>query len=174
MVRTKANPAGLIGAIRKEIAAIDPNQPLTDVKTMEQRLAETVAQPRLRTWVLGSFAASALGLAAVGIYGVMAFTVAQRRWEIGLRMALGATRRDVFALTLGQGMRLVLIGLAVGLAGAFALTRVLTSLLYGIRPTDPVTFGSAVIVLGIVALFACWLPARRAARVDPMVALRTE
>jgi ABC-type antimicrobial peptide transport system permease subunit len=156
------------------VADVDPNQPLHNVMTMEQRLANTTASRQLNTALLGSFAGLALLLALVGIYGVMSYAVTQRQREIGVRMALGAQRRDVLGLILHGGLRLTLLGVVVGLAGAFALTRYLSSLLYSVKATDPVTFLGVAVALTGVALLACWLPARRAAKVDPMTALRTE
>ncbi|MHB9009801.1 MAG: ABC transporter permease [Limisphaerales bacterium] len=174
VLRTAGEPAHLISAVRGAVAEVEPNQPLHNVMTMEQRLANTTTSRRLNTALLGSFAAVALLLAAVGIYGVMSYAVTQRRREIGVRMALGAQKRDVLGLIIHGGLRLTLLGVAIGLAGAFALTRYLSSLLYSVKATDPLTFLSVALGLTGVALLACWLPARRAARVDPMEALRRE
>jgi len=174
VLRVTGDPADLISAVHGVVAAVNPNQPLHNVMTMEQRLADTTTSPRLSASLLGGFAAVALLLAVVGIYGVMSYAVMQRRREIGVRMALGAQQNDVLVLVIRGGLRLTLLGVAIGLVGAFALTRYLSNLLFSVKATDPVTFlGVAVALMG-VALLACWLPARRAARVDPMVALRNE
>src|SRR5205085_10304036 len=148
--------------------------PVFEVRTMEERLFESVAQPRFRTVLLGVFAALALLMAVVGLYAVMAVSVAQRTHELGIRIALGAQRSDVIALVLGQGVKLVGIGITLGLMGAWALTRVLTTLLYEVKPTDPLTFLAVPALLVVVAILACWLPARHAAKVDPITALRYE
>jgi len=174
VIRVTGEPAGLISAVRGVVAEVEPNQPLHNVMTMEQRLANTTTSRRLNTALLGSFAAVALLLAVVGIYGVMSYAVTQRRREIGVRMALGAQQSDVLGLFIHGGLRLTLLGVAIGLAGAFALTRYLSNLLYSVKVTDPVTFLGFAVALTGVALLACWLPARRAAKLDPMVALRTE
>ena len=173
-VRTTASPQSALAAIREEVRALDPDQPLTSVATMEERLSQSLSQPRFSTLLLGLFAGVALLLAAVGIFGVMSYVVTQRTHEIGIRMALGAQRRDVLKLIVGHGMRLTLIGLAIGLAASFALTRLMSSLLFGVSATDPATFSVISLVLASVALAACYLPARRATKVDPMVALRYE
>jgi putative ABC transport system permease protein len=172
--RTGGEAAALAPAVRRESQAIDPSQPLYQVNTMEQVVADSIATQRLSTTLLGFFAAVALALAGVGIYGVMSYAVSQRRHEIGIRMALGAQPRDVLRMVVGQGMLLAGLGLALGLAGAFALTRVMASLLYGVSATDPLVFLSVPFALAAVALVANLVPARRAMRVDPMVALRYE
>jgi len=174
VMRVAGEPAHLISAVRAVVADVEPNQAIHNVMTMEQRLANTTTSRRLNTALLGSFAGVALLLAVVGIYGVMSYAVTQRRREIGVRMALGAQRSDVLGLIIRGGLRLTLLGVAIGLAGAFALTRYLSNLLYSVNATDPVTFLSLAVALTGVALLACWLPARRAAKVDPMEALRYE
>ncbi len=174
VIRVTGEPTGLIAAVRGVVAEVEPNQSLHNVMTMEQRLADTTTSRRLNTALLGSFAAVALLLAAVGIYGVMSYAVTQRRREIGVRMALGAQKSDVLGLLVGGGLRLALAGVVIGLVGALALTRYLSNLLYSVKATDPLTFLGVAVALTGVALLACWLPARRAARVDPMVALRHE
>jgi putative ABC transport system permease protein len=171
-IRTPGDPTHLLSAVRGVLAAVEPNQPLHNLMTMEQRLANTTTSRRMNISLLGSFAGVALLLAVVGIYGVVSYSVTQRRREIGVRMALGAQKGEVLGLILRGGLQLALIGVAIGLVGAFALTRYLSSLLFGIKPTDPVTFVSVAVALTGVALLACWLPARRAARTDPMEALR--
>jgi putative ABC transport system permease protein len=174
VVRTQSEPLALAAVVRRELAALDSQQPLSNLNTMSRLLAVSVAQPRFNFLALALFAALALLLATVGIYGVMAYAATQRTHEVGIRMALGAQTRDVLKLIVGNGMRLALIGLVVGIAGAFALTRLMTTLLYEVKPTDPATFAGATLLLALVALLACWLPARRAAKVDPMEALRYE
>ena len=174
VLRTKGQPASLAAAVRKEVQGIDPDQPVADVKTMEQWLETAVAAPRYRTALLGLFALVALVLAATGIYGVMSYSVVQRTHEIGVRMALGARQLDVLKLVVRQGMTLVVLGVALGLCGAFALTRVMSTLLFGVTAKDPVTFVAVAALLTLVAFVACYLPARRATRVDPLVALRYE
>jgi len=174
VVRSKGDPASLAAAVRKEVLQIDPNQPVANIRTMEQWLDRSVAGPRYRTALLSLFALVALALASTGIYGVMAYSVSQRTHEIGVRMALGARRMDVMKLVVRQGMTLVIVGVALGLAGAFALTRLMASLLFGVTAKDPFTFVAVSALLTLVAFVACYLPARRATKVDPLVALRYE
>ncbi|HVG31967.1 MAG TPA: ABC transporter permease [Pyrinomonadaceae bacterium] len=174
VVRTTSDPSMMITGVRDQVLAIDKDQPVFDIKTMDQRLSKAVAQSRFIMLLLGLFSALALILAAVGIYGVMAYVVSQRTHEIGIRMALGAQSRDVLRMVVRQGMTLTFIGVAIGLVAAFALTRLMSSLLYGVTATDPLTFITVALVLSIVALLAIFIPARRATRVDPMEALRYE
>ncbi len=174
VVRTQGDPLSVVGAIRKEVQAIDPDQPIAAVKPMTEWVATSVAAPRYRTTLLALFAALAMVLAATGIYGVMSYSVAQRTHEIGVRMALGARRGDVLKLVVRQGMLITVAGVIVGLLGAFALTRVMSSLLFGVTTKDPITFGVVAGLLIAVAFIACFVPARRATKVDPLVALRYE
>ena len=174
VVRASGDPLALTSAIRGAVQSIDKDQPIANVATMEEILSRSVGEPRFRTLLLGVFAALALVLAGVGIYGVMSYTVARRTHEIGIRMALGARPKDTMMLVVGQGLSLALIGVGVGLAGAFGLTRLLSSLLFGVSPTDSMTFVAIALLLTGVAAVACYIPARRATRVDPMLALRCE
>jgi putative ABC transport system permease protein len=174
VIRATGEPTGLISAVRRVVAEVEPNQALHNVMTMEQRLANITTSRRLNTVLLGSFAGLALLLAVIGIYGVMSYAVTQRRRELGVRMALGAQRGDVLRLVIGEGMKLVLIGALLGLGGALALTRLLKTMLFGVSATDPLTFIVISALLIIVALLACFVPARRATKVDPMIALRHE
>jgi putative ABC transport system permease protein len=174
VIRTRGEPLALANAVRAEVKALDADVPISRVKSMEDVLATSTSVRQLNVMLLGVFAAVALILAAVGIYGVMAYTVTQRTHEIGVRMALGATAREVLALVLGQGLRLVVVGLALGLLTAMALARVIQSMLFGISATDPLTFAAVSAILAAVALLATYLPARRATRVDPLVAMRME
>jgi putative ABC transport system permease protein len=174
IAHTAAGPEQLADAMRAAVRAVDPEQPVYRVSTMEQFFSAEVAAPRATMFLMGALAVAALILAAVGIYGVMAYAVTQQTHEIGIRMALGATQRDALRLVIGQGMTLALIGEVIGFAGAFALTRLMTSLLFGVSATDPATFTVIALLLTGVALLACYIPARRATKVDPLVALRYE
>jgi putative ABC transport system permease protein len=173
-VRTSGDPSHMIAAVRGQVWAVDKDQPVSDIRTMERLVADSVSPRRFTLLLLGVFALAGLTLAAVGLYGVMSYMVTQRTQEIGIRMALGAQGRDVLRLVIGQGMVLTLTGLALGLAASFALTRVISSLLYAVSPIDPVTFATVSLVLVGVALLANSIPARRATRVDPLTALRYE
>jgi putative ABC transport system permease protein len=175
VVRTSvSDPHSLSSTVLAAIQSLDKNQPVYDVFTLRQILGDSMAQRRFSMLLMGMFAAVALALAAVGIYGVMSYSVVQRTHEIGIRIALGAQTSDVLKLVIGQGMTLILIGVAIGLAAALALTRLLETLLFGVSATDPVTFVSISLLLALVSLLACYLPAKRAAKVDPMIALRYE
>jgi predicted permease len=173
-VRTAGEPKSFAETVRKAILELDPDQPVSNVRTLEEVVARSVGDRRLTALLLGLFACAALALAAVGLYGVIAYAVVQRTRELGIRVALGASRRNILTLVLAQGMTLVVIGLVLGLAGAVGLTPLLRTLLFEIKPADPLSFTIVSGLLLIVALVASWLPARRAARVDPMVALRAE
>ena len=174
VIRTTQDPTRLASAVRSEVSALDPNLPVYNVKAVGQMIDERISPKRLMTYVLGVFALIALLLAAVGIYGVMSYAVTQRTHEIGSRMALGAQALDVLKLVVRSGMILALIGVAIGLPGAFALTRLLANFLFHVTPTDAVTFAAVSFSVIVVALFACYVPARRATKVDPLVALRYE
>jgi putative ABC transport system permease protein len=174
VVRTSQDPLSAVAAIRSRIQQLDPNQPLADVKTMDDVLAESLAPQRAPAWLFGGFSAIALFLAAIGIYGVLSYFVVQRRQEIGVRMALGAQRSNVLRLILGQGARLIAIGVAVGIVGGLWAARTLTSLLFGVKSTDLPTFIAVSMLLASLALVACAVPALRATRVDPLVVLRNE
>jgi putative ABC transport system permease protein len=171
---SSGDPLALAPAIKKEVQALDPDQPVAAISTMEKNIGTSLAARRLTMTLLGAFAGLALLLASVGLYGVMALSVTQRTRELGIRMALGAARSDVFRLVLGQGVILVSIGIGLGLIGALAASRALSSLLYGVGAIDVPAFAIAILSLAFVALLACWLPARRATLVDPIEALRTE
>jgi putative ABC transport system permease protein len=175
VVRTSTtDPAALTPALREVVREMDKDQPLYEVRTMSALVTSSMARQRFSTTLIGVFAALALALAAVGIFSVMSYSVAQRKHEIGIRMALGAQSRDILRMVLGRGMMLTLIGVGLGLAASFGLTRLMSSLLFGVSATDPVTFGGVAVLLASVALLACYAPARRATKVDPMVALRHE
>jgi predicted permease len=174
LVRTTTDPLSLVGAVRGAVLSIDPNQPIANISTLEKVVDESIAQRRLNMLLMGLFGALAMLLSAVGIYGLLSHAVTQRTQEMGIRMALGAQVNDVLKLVLKQGMTLVVIGEAVGLAGAFALTRLIRGLLFGVTPNDVTTFVVVAAVLGVVALLACYFPARRATKVDPLIALKYE
>jgi predicted permease len=174
VIRTHGLPIGLAGPVRRAVWDVDPDQPAIEMRTMEGVISDSLWQQRFSASVLGVFAGIALLLSAVGIFGVLSYSVSRRTHEIGVRAALGATRSDILRLVVGEGLLLTLIGVAGGVIAALGLTRLLTSLLYGVKPTDTATFGGVAILLIVVALLACYLPARRATKVDPMVALRYE
>jgi putative ABC transport system permease protein len=174
VLRTTGDPLALGNSAREAIWSIDRDLPIPRIQTMEQNLSTRVAQRRLNMLLLGLFASVALVLSAVGIYGVMNYTVTQRTNEIGIRVALGAQIRDVLRLVVGEGMILALAGVVIGLVMTFAMTRLMASLLFGVSASDPLTFAAIAALLFGVALLACWIPARRATEVDPMVALRYE
>ena len=174
VIRTKSTSAGLVDEVKKQVWSVDRQIPVSDIQSMDELMAVSVAQRRFTMMLLGTFAALALILAAVGIYGLIACFVSQRTHEIGVRIALGAQRRDVLRLVMGDGARMALAGIVLGVAGALALTRVMASLLFEVKPADPATFTLVAILLAIVALAACYVPARRAMRVDPMAALHYE
>jgi len=172
LVKTSVAPLSLVNPIKQEVQAIDRDQPLGNVMALDAAVAQRLAPRRFTLLLLGLFALSALLLGAVGLYGVMSYAVAQRTPEIGLRIALGAQPRDVLRLVMGQGMRILLLGVGIGLAASFGLTRLMKSLLFEVSATDPLTFVGVPLALTAVALLACWIPARRATQVDPLVALR--
>jgi putative ABC transport system permease protein len=174
VLRTDGDPTAIAPAVQREIRALDPNQPVSDVRTMDQVMSEAVSRSRFNTLLLGLFAGLATLLSAVGIFGVMNYSVALRTREIGLRLAVGAQPRQVLLLVLKQGLILTLAGVGVGLVAAFALTRLLTGLLFGVEAVDATTFLTMSLLLIMVSLLACYLPARRAMRIDPMLALRYE
>jgi putative ABC transport system permease protein len=174
IVKGSSDPTQLISSVRQQVKAIDPDQPIYNIRTMDEIRAESVAPERLNLTLLSIFAGLALVLAIVGIYGVMSYAVTQRTHEIGIRMAIGAQTWDVFRMILRQGMTMALIGVGLGLIGAFALTRLMTTMLFGVAPTDPLTFTVIAVLLTAVALLACYLPGRRATKVDPVVSLRYE
>lgn len=165
---------GLASAVRGQVVALNKDQAVFNVRTMEQTVAQSVAARRFSMLLLTVFAIVALALASLGIYGLMSYAVAQRTREIGVRMALGARGGDVLRLVIGQGMKLALLGVAIGLLASLALTRLMKTLLFGVIANDPLTFAVIALLLTVVALLACWLPAQRATKVDPMEALRYE
>jgi putative ABC transport system permease protein len=173
-VRTQADPSALASAVRGMIASLDPQIAVADVKTMEANVQESIAPQRFNLFLLGLFATLAVFLAAVGVYGVLSYAVTQRTREIGVRVALGAQRGSILAMTIREGMQLTFAGAAIGLVGAWLLTRWMAGLLYGVTARDPLTFVGVIVVMSLVSLAACYIPARRATRVDPLVALRYE
>jgi putative ABC transport system permease protein len=174
MLRTATSVAGLAPSIRSAVWSIDSNVPITDLQPMTEVVARSISQPRSTMLMLTAFAVIGLILGIIGIYGVIAYSVAQRTHEIGVRMALGAQSHDVLRLVLGQGLRLILAGAALGLGGAFVLTRLMSSILFGVSASDPATFAVVTLFLTAVAFLASYIPARRAAKLSPMTALRYE
>jgi putative ABC transport system permease protein len=173
-VRTSGDPLAMTQSVKAAIARIDKDQPVTRIRSMDEVVAESVAQPRFRAELVGTFAALALVLAAVGIFGVIAFSVSQRLREFGIRMALGATEGNILRLVAKTGLKMTVLGVAIGMGGAAWITQSISSLLYGVKPLDPIAFAAAPAILAVVALAASVIPAIRAARVDPVVALRQE
>jgi putative ABC transport system permease protein len=174
VVRTRGDAASLAAQVREAVWAVDKDQPVSNIRTMDQVLAAAISRERFQMLLLSLFAALALVLACVGLYGVISYAVAQRTHEIGVRMALGAQPRDVLALVVRQGMALTFAGLLLGIVGGLAVTRVMNDLLFGVTTTDAVTFMSVAGLLVVVAFLACYVPARRATKVDPLIALRYE
>jgi ABC-type antimicrobial peptide transport system permease subunit len=174
VIRTTSNPLDLAPAVRRAVWEIDHDQPVIQMRTMENVISESIWRQHFCASMLGIFAAIALVLSAAGIYGVLSYSVSQRTYEIGIRAALGATRRDILRMVVGEGLLLTLIGVGAGILAALGLTRLLGSLLYGVRPRDPLTFVALSLVLTAVALLAVYIPGRQAANVDPMAAVRHE
>jgi ABC-type antimicrobial peptide transport system permease subunit len=174
VVRSATDPASLAAAVTGQIRALDPDLPIYKMRTMGERVEASLAERRFSMLLLTLFAVLALGLAAIGIYGVMAYLVTQGTRELGIRVALGATPRDLLVLVIKQGMSVAVTGMVLGLLGAFVLTRFMRALLFGVHASDPVTFAAIAAALTVVVLVACYVPARRAARIEPMVSLRTE
>jgi putative ABC transport system permease protein len=174
IIKGASDPNLLISSVRGVVKSIDPDQPIYSPRTMAEIRAESVAPERLNLTLLSLFAGLALVLAIVGIYGVMSYSVTQRTHEIGIRMAIGARPLDVFKMIIGNGMKLALLGVAIGLVGAFVLTRFMATMLFGVAPTDALTFGGISVLLIAVALLACYLPGRRATKVEPTISLRYE
>jgi len=174
VLRTAGDPLTLAGAFRNAVHEINPDQPVLRIRTMEDSVADSVSQPRFRTVLLAIFAGVALALAAIGIFSVMAYAVTQRTRELGVRMALGASRERILALVLGNGALLTIVGVLVGLGASFLLTRYLAALLFGVGRFDMVTLVIMAVLVVMVSLAACYIPARRATKVDPMIALRYE
>jgi putative ABC transport system permease protein len=174
VIRSTVEPNALAKAVRAEVRELDQDLPVIRPITMESILSQSTTVPRFQALLMGIFGALALTLVTVGVYGVMSYTVAQHTREIGIRVALGARAADVLKLIIGHGMLLALTGMVIGLVGAFALTRLMTGLLFGVSATDPITFAAIAVLLALAALLACLVPARRATKTDPMVALRYE
>ena len=174
VVRSDGNASDLASAVRQTVWSFDRNLPISQVLTMDQAVADATAQPRFEMLLLGLFGVVALILAAVGIYGVMNYSVSRRTREIGIRMSLGASRGDVLRMVFRQAIVQSLAGIAVGVAGAILLSKLMSKMLFGVQPTDPITFAAVTIVLGLAALLATGVPARKAARIEPMTALRSE
>jgi putative ABC transport system permease protein len=173
-VHTAGNPTAVTPALRSILKEIDPNLPLADVQTMDEIVSRSVAPRRFNMFLLTIFAGVALLLALVGVYGVLAYSVGQRTAEIGLRVALGATPRSVLTLIVGQGMRPIMVGIAIGIAGALGLSHFVSSLLFNVKPVDPVTYGAVALLVAVAALLSCYVPALRALRIDPVAALRQD
>jgi len=172
--RSRTNSAAMLSAMKTELRNLDPDLPMYHVRTMEQQVKESLAQRRFSMTLLGVFAGVALALATIGIYGVMAYLVNQGTRELGIRIALGASQRNILSLVVRQGMMLAVSGVTIGLAAAFLMTRLMRSLLFGVEATDPLTFAGISLLLGGITLFACYVPAQRAARIDPLISLRCE
>jgi len=174
VVRAEEDPLRQLPAVKAAIWTINKNQPISKAQTLDQILAESLARRRLYMVLLGFFSGAALLLAAIGVYGVVSYSVSKRTHEMGIRLAIGAERRHVLRLVLGHGVKMALVGIATGIVAALALTRLMSSLLFGVSATDPLTFAGVATLLTVVALFTSYIPARRAMRIDPMVALRSE
>ncbi|HUK30994.1 MAG TPA: FtsX-like permease family protein, partial [Candidatus Acidoferrum sp.] len=174
VLRSKGNPLALVPLVKERLWSVEKNLPISEIATMDQIMSDSLSRRRLYTVLLSIFAGSALLLAAVGIYGVVSHSVSLRTHELGLRIALGAQRRDILSLVLARGLGVALVGMAIGTAAALWLTRLMSSLVFGVSTSDPLTFGSVAAALTLIALVACYVPARRAMGVDPMVALRCE
>jgi len=174
VLRTEGDPTAVMASVRRAVVEIDPREVVYNVQTMNEVVSNSFAARRLSMMLLGVFAALALVLACVGIYGVISYLVGQRTHEIGVRMALGAQQNDVLRLIIGHGARMALVGVAIGIVAAMGLTRLMANQLFGVSPHDPITFAGVAVLLIIVAVAACYIPARRAMRVDPIIALRYE
>jgi putative ABC transport system permease protein len=174
IVRTVSDPAKVVPAIRRQVNTIDRDQPLYNVRTMSEVLSNSISRPRFNTQLISILAAVGMMLTVIGIYGVVSYSVSQRFHEIGVRIALGARPRDIIFMIIGQGVKLALIGILAGLAAAFALSRLITRLLYGVSLTDPLTFIGVPVIIAAVVIAACYIPARRATKIEPMAALRHE